>query len=562
MAHLSLASTHYPRLPNLQSIGRSPGIDLEEPPFDPEVQNNEVELLKASKTCSIHNIDAVFLKLSDMFKPSNPGHRYCNKFDALKWSNYKGFLHCWKGAEMAKKLKRLDHLLVKRTLLQLQQMTIESFNSAEAFKEVLVDLVNNEHNMWSSICCNHISKAITTNLISLMNLCEEMRIQLNQSESIWNFLYSNNRFKLLSRNAYIIMKNFDKKFGTLNHICLELIRKFIQLGFSVLGHCDLDKFEYEQLCHISKGIELFNNLITKFYQSNATPHLPPLSLSFLLSIYGRERAKYAAMGCKGFLFGSDEVLNLLKQDTPMDWGIVLLHEQTLKTHLDNTENWLEFNFCNIQKNTSVKIQNDIFATIEKAFNLISSSYHPITEFVRRERSFIENFFHSICHVTTILHSDLSPFEHIDEDLVHKRFKRKRYITTNKKTKPKIKKSILKCRFPNNSEANITPKQDQLCSSDDNRLIHKDHNIHWNDYEMSQRVNSLLNNFFNNIWDHLQQQLKLFLHTLSFTSQLSPNILMPDFPSIEPVQLSNPASYFFIAKILQASVVKGYILSFF
>ena len=589
MSHLSLASTHYPRLPMLHSIGRCPGIDLEEPPPETETEEDELELLKASRNCSVQNIDSVFKKLNETFSVSNPGFNYCNKFDSSKWSNFNGILHCWKGAEVAGRLKQIDMLMVKRNILEMQRQMSCSLLSGSNFKEFLVLLLKKEHKMWSNICANRVSEAVKTNLTWLMELCEEMRIQLNQPESIWNSLYCNPRFKQFSRDAYSMMARFEKKFDALNRVCLRLMGSLIRLGFVVLGHCDLDRVDYEQLCNISKGIELYNHLVTKFNTSNnqslgsfttgSSPlHLPNLSISFLLSIVSRERSKYAAMACKDYLFGSDDVINLcnrVESKCHVDWHTMSLHESLLLNSLDTATSWHDFQFHNIdnplsthhdsRSSTPIQSKDEVLNSIEKIFTYLSSSYPPITDFVRRERSFIENFFHSICHVTTILHSDFSYYDVIDDNDGDggncENFNLTNMQNTqldNKVQTPccrdKKTKSILKNTAPCNDQGSESNNTDATASTTERHRMLR--SIHWNDAVMSQRVNHLSINYFNTIWINFQQQLHFFLHSPSFLSQLSPSFFSLDFPSLGPVQILTDTSRILICKTLQAAATKG------
>ncbi|ESO09708.1 hypothetical protein HELRODRAFT_183925 [Helobdella robusta] len=334
--------THYPRLPNLNSIGRSSGIDMEEPPQDVMDDNSKSD--EQADDFSLDSASDLIEKFQTCFSylhTSKGNINYLNNFNDQQ--KQLRLLHCWKGAEMAKQVGVIWRKMKELSLLDLQRNILQDLECSKHLEKKISLLLFEDIVQWKTICENKINGPIKTNIVELAYVCDELR----------HFNY--------------LITQYNTFHSTFSYI------------------------------HFLGVHNNNNNKYHNFVCDSRNSSIPYLLLSDLLTILAYERSKYAAVSCKEYLFGTKELHATLKIFSKFLGrtnanNSNILHQQQQQHH--HQESYLEDDEDNNEDVVSY--------VMELHAEPIFSSYSPVFDFLRRERSFIENFLHTVCHITTLL----------------------------------------------------------------------------------------------------------------------------------------------------------------
>ena len=499
---------------------------MEEPPEDSQ-SGDERDQSHQLKICNAESLEVLMSKFENAFAILEPGGYFCNRF-ATKLKN-PSLMHCWKGAEVVKHVHKIKQLMILKSRMEFQKDIILCLESASKLEELIKKTMLSELDMWDNICHNRIQCPVRTNLVELPDLCDDLRIQVNFWSSLWKALFNSSRIRNIFGEVSNIMRKVRIQFDKINSNCFSWLGKLVIIGFRVLAHCDLDRIEYESLCNIAKGLEEYNLLITNFKlsvkrfgdESVVPQHSFSLKLSSLLELVAQERSKYSAISCKEYLFGGADFLKEVQNYNFKQYA------------------WLEaLNSCALEQVPDRKDEAPKATCVSpipgmmKLSDSIFSSYPPLMDFIRREKGFIENFLHAVCHVTMLL--ILKKRGCSDEiDVAEKASK---YTTSSKSVLTVIESPP---EFPS--------------SGNEERGSSKTKSVSWNDSLMANQANSLASQYFVEVWQCFVGNFSAFVEGFYWMGTgISGDHL-------GCLALSNSIMSHLVSHILHISAHKGYVL---
>lgn len=430
------------RLPPLQAIGRSKCVDLDEPPATSDDDTEDLvdsylqSLDKETESSPVYRFEtehagSASTALLRGFRVLRPGSHYCKKVS----SEVSGFTHCQKSVSFALKHRELDRLLETRAQLEFTKDLLSRMNAFGLFVSELQQLVKEESQTWNEICRNSLTNAPTTKLELLCGLCEDLRMQVNQRNSIKQAMHTNRYLRSLLPSLCSNVKIVRRRLVEMSESAIVWLSRLILFGFKVLAHCDLERIGQDALWNIARGLEEYNIIVsttrlTLFQDCPNDLVLSSLGAGSLLlpsdllhSSFGRrnsvvpltkvlklvacERAKYAAASAKIYFTGSKEFLALVKNARlpRYSWSPRTSHSPD---HIDGIKTKQSPNTGTTQTNgdsksaANVASLNSLIVTDDLMAPDLSSEISPLIDFARRESTFIGRFLQIICHSTNLI----------------------------------------------------------------------------------------------------------------------------------------------------------------
>lgn len=500
---------------------------MEEPPEDSQSMD-EKDKSQQLKICNAESLEILMGKFENAFAVIEPGGYFCNRF-ATKLKN-PSLMHCWKGAEVVKHVHKIKQLMMLKSRMEFQKDIIICLESASKLEELIKKTALSELDMWVNICHNRIHCPVRTNLVELPDLCDDLRIQVNFWSSLWKRLFYSSQIRNIFGEISNIMRKVRIQFDKINSSCFSWLRRLVIIGFRVLAHCDLDRIEYESLCNIAKGLEEFNLLIANFKLSVkrfgdecVIPlHSFTLKLSGLLELVAQERSKYSAISCKEYLFGGADFLKEVQNYNFKQYAWLDAVNSCKLELLSDRKGEVSEAKCTSPIPGMMKITDSIF-----------SSYPPLMDFIRREKGFIENFLHAVCHVTMLLILEKRGCS--DEKDVAERASK--YTTSS------------------NSVLTFIESPPEFPSSSGNKEdgSSKKKSVSWNDSSLATQANSIASQYFVKVWQCFVGNFSAFVEGFYWMGTgISGDHL-------GCLALSNSIMSHLVSHILHISAHKGYAL---
>lgn len=427
------------RLPPLQTIGRSKCIDLDDPPIlvddddDAEgfVENYLQGLEKESDQSpayhfSVDHAASASETLAGGFKVLQPGDHYCKKVGAQAT----GFIHCEKSVALALKHRELNKLLANRAQLEFTRDLVSRMSEFAMFVGELRQLVKEESRTWHLICRDTLSSAPTTRLEQLCGLCDDLRMQLNQWNSIKQSMHTNYHLRALLPSLCSNIAVVRCRLTEMSRSAMFWLNRLVLIGFKVLAHCDLERISQDALWNIARGLEEYNMIartaqavhsarhaedtqgsVLSFRGSNSLVNLVQgysgqcneIMLVNVLRLIANERSKYAAASAKVYFTGAKEFLALINDahlsvyswsPKSCDHAGFSSARQPQNCSTSNTRGGHQHGANT--SSTSLHVTGSVFAPD------LSSEISPLIDFARRESTFIGRFLQIVCRSTNLI----------------------------------------------------------------------------------------------------------------------------------------------------------------
>lgn len=430
------------RLPPLQTIGRSKCIDLDDPPIpvdddgddDDDAEDMAENYLRGLEKesdqspayhFSVEHAALASEALTGGFKVLHPGDHYCKKVGAQA----AGFIHCEKSVALALKHRELNKLLATRARLEFTKDLVSRMSEFATFVGELRQVVKEESRTWHLICRDTLSSAPTTRLEQLCGLCEDLRMQLNQWESIKQSMHTSRHLRALLPSLCSNVAVVRCRLAEMSRSAMLWLNRLIVVGFKVLAHCDLERIGQDALWNIARGLEEYNMIVRTaqvvhfarhvedaqgsvlpFYGSNLLASLVQgylgqcneVTLVNVLKLVANERSKYAAASAKVYFTGAKEFLALIKDAhlSVYSWSPKTCDHAGFPSARQpqncGTSNARGGQHGVGASSTSLHVTGSVFAPD------LSSEISPLIDFGRRESTFIGRFLQIVCRSTNLI----------------------------------------------------------------------------------------------------------------------------------------------------------------
>lgn len=425
------------RLPPLQTIGRSKCIDLDDPPIPVDDDDDDAEEMaenylrglekesgQSPAYCfSVEHAALASEALTGGFKVLQPGDHYCKKVGAQA----AGFIHCEKSIALALKHRELNRLLATRARLEFTKDLALRMSEFAAFVGELRQVVKEESRTWHLICRDTLSSAPTTRLEQLCGLCEDLRMQLNQWDSIKQSMHTTRHLRALLPSLCANVAVVRRRLAEMSRSAMFWLNRLILVGFKVLAHCDLERIGQDALWNIARGLEEYNMIartarvahssahhvqgsVLPLYGSNLLASLVQgysgqrneVTLEDVLRLVANERSKYAAASAKVYFMGAKEFLALIKDAhlSAYSWSPKTCDHagfpSTRQPQNCGASNARGGQHGTIASSTSLHVTGSVFAPD------LSSEISPLIDFGRRESTFIGRFLQIVCRSTNLI----------------------------------------------------------------------------------------------------------------------------------------------------------------
>ncbi len=425
------------RGPSLQSIGKSYGVDLDEPPDIPDTEDflssYKGPIFSIDDPTNQYFYDRVHASqsaeaLERSFKIVQPGNHICKRHP----HSNANFLHCRHGISFSAKYGHLQQLLEARAKLQLVRDYTSRINASLLFVKDLESITMEEYRTWHGICHNSLSKTPVSKLEALSSVCEDLRVHMGHWNSLKQLIHTDQWLQPLRPSLCLEMDPVRRKLFHLRDNAIWWIDRLIRVGLQVLAHSDLERLNQDALWSVTRGIEDFNSIVSAIRYENTQESLsfsPPLSLSsksncFLLSstdaadltsyknigesikpipfirvlhILANERSKYVAMTTHRILTASDTFLNIVnsRKVTSYSWNDNVLDKgKSSGANVVDTSDYHSATGSHAST-ASLRVANILPPDLTKHVN-------PIMEFSEKEQEFASKFLQIVCSSTNLL----------------------------------------------------------------------------------------------------------------------------------------------------------------
>ena len=234
-------------------------------------------------------------------------------------------------------------------------------------------------------------------MMMMMMILDELRIHVARWSTVRRRLQADRRLRTDLPMVWTSLDAACRRLGDLSLSAIKWTRKLVRIGFRVLAHGDLDRIGQDTLWNVARGLEQFNSLAStplrqEFYLSSDVASwrgarrrrrsASCVTLSSVLELVARERAKYAAASCVEHLANNHDFLHLVLGHGPRlprpSWLPLALTPNTADTR------------------TSTAVPDSVIVPD------VACLPSPLVDFNRRETTFASRFLHVVCHSSNLI----------------------------------------------------------------------------------------------------------------------------------------------------------------